>query len=373
MGMMPAGGMTSLTSMPFGRPMPTQVATLDPMQVGAGPLMRDETLFRDNLSARIDQAFESARMWRDQDITPRLQNCLERRQGKYDSSKLVAIRELNSVETFFNLTEAKASALEAWVNDVLADRPWDLDPSPIADLPPEVAQGIAKMVAQQLAAEADAVMQAAGALPPDQQQQVIEQLKSKTEQMAQEMAEQVKAMTQQAAKDRAEKMGNKVADQLAEGGWTDAVAETIQYLATYPYAVLKGPYLVGKRRLQWVEGGSAQVVEEPVLSWSAPNPWDVYWDPASQVVGDSYVIEISRHTPADLQIMAQAPGWLHSKLDQIVNEVIAGGRPPTQPYHDTPQRATLEFRPQTNYRPSTHMEARNFWGVVDGDDHLNWS
>src|SRR5690606_3133184 len=80
-----------------------------------------------NLAAHIRSAFEAAVNHRQTSgVTDRLLACQRQRLGNYEPERLAEIARQGGSRIFFNLTETKCSAAEAWIADVLApvgDRP----------------------------------------------------------------------------------------------------------------------------------------------------------------------------------------------------------------------------------------------------------
>ena len=58
------------------------------------------------------------------------------------------------------------------------------------------------------------------------------------------------------AEKRVERMETKMEDQMTEGGFTKALFDFTNDVATFPYAVLKGPIPRKRKTMKYIEAGS---------------------------------------------------------------------------------------------------------------------
>lgn len=345
-------------------------------EVQAGDLQR----FQDLLSGHIEECFRVAKSHKDSHITPILLDCLRRRKGEYDATTLSEIRQSGGTEIYFNLTETKCAALEAWVEEVFGqaeaaqDRSWTLKKGEISTLPPDVQQGILDAVVEDFLEEYRAVEAAAAGMPPAEAAQALEQLAQRVQQSAVEIAQAVKEQAEDEAKERAEEMTLGVADLLNEGGWDEALAGFIHQMATFPAAVIKGPVLQGKRRQYWeADGATASVVDEPIPTFSNPSIFDIYPSPSARRIGDDWLIEVVRFSIADLETEATGPGWIQSRVQAVIAEYLRSSAPPATADTGNSARADLEVRPLQPLGYTTIVEALEWWGPVPGKFLLDWA
>ena len=370
-----------------------------PEPLAAAEPTGEQQRFQDELSRHIQECFAVAKAHRDQYITPILYECMRRRKGEYDPSTLARIQEAGGTQTYFNLTETKCDALEAWVQDVFLetnDRPWTLAPSPVPTLPPQVLQGIQTAIVDQFLGPYRAMQaefeqrttlmeQQAALLPLEEadnlRAQMEQQLQDAQREIAQQvqqaavaMQEQVARAVEDEAKKRCEEMETRIADLLAEGGWKSAMRGMIHQLATFPLAVLKGPVLQGRRRQYWDDGGTASVIDEPIPTFSCPSVFDIYPSPSALTIGDDWLIEVQHFNLSDLETEATAAGWILPRVRQVIAEAIRANEPPAAPT-DTQDstRATLERRPLTPTGYTTKCDALEWWGCVPGQMLLDWA
>ncbi|MFA5027386.1 MAG: hypothetical protein WC713_05875, partial [Candidatus Methylomirabilota bacterium] len=310
------------------------------------------------LAAYIRRCFEQADQYRCTGITERLLACQRARKGEYSAAELAQISSLSgSNPPYVNITDTKCSSLESWIKDVIQnvrERPWALEPTPQPDLPETTREEIRQEVLQRLSAlqeqgvvvAMDDVREAGEALYDEEQRALDDE--------AQEQCR------------RAEDI---IADQLAEGGWDDAVDRFIQHLTTYPIAVLKGPVVRKEKRLKW-QNGQAVVTDDIVVSWEAVDPHDFYPAPNVKRLCDSWVCEAVRISAADLSALRDAEGYRADEIDAVLTE--GATTPPER--SSEPERASLEDRQTTTNSgdaPDMHTGIE-FWGKVQGKLLAEW-
>ena len=265
----------------------------------------------DSLAAHVRSQWEVAKMNR-QELNHRLIECQRRRKGEYEPSKLEAIRQQGGSEIYMQITAAKCRAAKAWLADLFqpaGDRPWRIDPTPIADLP--------MTVKEQLVMEAMAGAQQMG-VPPEMVMELI--VKHKDRLMDQ---------LQQEAEERAEKMSDKIEDLMIESGWREAFDEFLDDLVTYPFAVIKGIEFRRSKRLQWAdaEGQFQPVMGEQVIPMvRRVSPFRCYPSPAAGAkIGDHWMIEHHSFTRQDLVNMRGASGYNDEAIAHVLNHYGLGG------------------------------------------------
>jgi hypothetical protein len=312
-----------------------------------------------NLAAHIRRCYEAARDHRQKTgVTDRLLTCQRQRAGEYDATLKAEIEARGGSKLFFNLTDTKCQAAAAWIMDVLSptkDRPWALEPTPVPDLPEAERERIAVEVAQR------AVASALNGFPPDRAM-IAEAVQAAKE----ETLEALKAE----AEDRAEAMAEKIEDQLQEGGFTQAFAEFVSHLCTYPAAILKGPVLTVKKRSKWGASG-LEVTDEPAPSWYTVNPHDFYPGPNVRETAQGYLCERVALDVRDLAAQKGQEGWNEGAIDAVLAAPDAGG---ASFIVGDSERAALENRDPLHAggRPATALEAVEFWGAVPARDLAEW-
>lgn len=259
------------------------------------------------LAAHVDKRWQ-ANLEAKRGTHERLLRCLRQRNGEYDPDKLRKIREFGGSEIFVMLSSAKARGAAAWLRDALlgtgTDKPWQLDHTPIPDLPPDVVAPLQ----QQLTELIFNYVQTAGSLPPQDQVRKI----------AEEMRDSVRRKLDDEAKKRVDRMELKMEDQLAEGGFRDALSAFLDDIVTFPAACIKGPVLRKRKILQWANGGLVPVeVTRP--EWERVSPFNIYPAPWATSPNEGPFIE---HMPNVTREMLQDMRGLDGFSEVAVQEAL---------------------------------------------------
>lgn len=293
-------------------------------------------------------------------IRDRFMACLRQRLGVYDPSTLAKIKaQGGGSEEFFNITDTKCAAGEAWLKDVIAplrDRSWDCDATPIPDLSSEIKDAIVQEVVMQYQQQ---MMQ--GMMPtPDE-------VREMTMQIYDERLKEVK----REAEGRADRMAQKIEDQFKEGGFYSALEDFMRNLTTFPCAFLKGPVIQIRKRLKW-ENGAVVVIEEPIPTWTAPSPFDVFFGPNARSCQDSYLIELVYWDRSALSMNRDAEGWSREEIDAVLSEGI--GSDWIRSNENAQERSDLEGKanPEQSKDPDSMVAALEFWGSVKGSALVEW-
>lgn len=298
-----------------------------------------------SLSGHIRGAFEAAKTAK-QSIERRLLDCARRQKGEYDADKLRAIREEGGSELYPKLTTTKCRAAAAWIRDILMPangRPWGLDPTPVAEIPPDYLTAFA----QRLGERAQGM----------DKQQLEDLLRREVQNKARQIA------------DRHEEVIN---DQLEEGGWSEALEAFIDDFVTYPAAFLRGPLLQRVPEFAWKEGWQMIEVEAIKPQFARVSPYDLYPSPDSSDIDDgAYLIERERYTRAHLNRLRGVPGYKDDAIEQVLVEHGRGGL--REWLATDSERARLEDRSHdwmTNQGET--IEGLHYWGSAQGLILLQW-
>lgn len=305
---------------------------------------RRQRVVESSLSAHINRCFEAAKHSK-REIEHRLIDCARRHRGEYDPGKLQEIETVGGSTVYPKLTTTKTRALAAWVADILmpaAGNPWGLDPTPVSDIPPEYLMAFMQRLQQE---------------DPE-----IDQEKARKKLLAM-----VKQMADEAAK-RHEEL---IADQLAEGGWHEALEEFIEDFAVYPAAFMKGPILHRVTELGWLQGWQPVEVEAVKPMFKRVSPFDIYPAPdATCVNSGSFLIERDRFSRKELNKMIGVPGYNEDAIRAVLQEHGQGGLRSWQSIDTV--RAELEDRPNEMLFRTDMIEGLVYWGSAQGLMLLSW-
>ena len=191
------------------------------------------------VAAFIRQCWEDAKSAKEQTVEPRMLQSLRQRRGEYDPEVLAQLQEQNSSMVYMQITSNKCRAAASWLRDALGDLPWSCEPTPVADIEPELEMQVAKQQAPAV------LMQAMQMGYQPTQQELMDMMEA--------MKDESSARVQSIAGKKAERMTKKMHDQLLEGGFQEALDAFIDDLATFPAAILKGPVVRTRPSLKWVE------------------------------------------------------------------------------------------------------------------------
>jgi hypothetical protein len=324
----------------------------------AEPLMQ-------NLAGYIRQKWTYARVAKEQTVEQRMLKSVRQRRGEYDPDKLAQLREQGSSLIYMMLTSNKCRAASSWLRDVLLtdskDKPWSLKPNPIPEMPPPVLPDLMRRAEQKLAQ-----ILATGINPSDQE----------VREMLLDFKDQAMAELTELAKEDAERMERKMHSQLLDGNWTTAFAQFIDDLVTFPSALIKGPVVRSKPRMNWEgtaqSGFELKVTNELVLEWERVDPFNAYPAPDSSGVNDGYFIERHKLSRGDLVALLGVEGYSDGAIRQVLEEYGKGGLREWL-YVDT-SKAVAEGKSTTavGQNPSELIDALQFWGSVQGKLLREW-
>lgn len=248
------------------------------------------------------------------ELEDRLTSCVRSRNMEYEPAKLAEIQNQGGSEIFMGIVSAKCRTATAWLRDTLLgqgnDKPWSLTSTPIPEVPPDVAMAMQNIMRQNL-------MQyyAEGGEQPSPEE--LRQLASGMKDTA------MRAMKFEAEK-RIERMEAKLEDQMVEGGWTKALFEFTNDIATFPYAIMKGPIPRKRKTMKYVEGG-LEVVEVVRDEWERVDPFKFYWSPWGDDIQHMPVVEVHHLTRDDVESMIGVEGYDEASVRSLLIDFGGGG------------------------------------------------
>ena len=310
------------------------------------------------LAAHTRRRWEMMRDHYQDSLEDRLAKCVRARNMEYEPSKLAEIKEQGGSEIFMGIVSTKCRTATAWLRDTLlgngADKPWSLSATPIPEVPPDVAMGMQNIMQQNL-------MQyyAEGGEPPDPTE--LKQLASGMKDTA------MRAMKHEAEK-RVERMETKLEDQMVEGGFTKALFEFTNDIATFPYAIMKGPIPRKRKTMQYMDGGLG-VVEVLRDEWERVDPFKFYWSPWSDDVQSMPVIELHHLTREDVEDMIGVEGYDEAAVRSILSDFGSGAFGWLDHDDSEVEDVTgLDF----DEAHSDVIAAIQLWDTIPGDILIEW-
>ncbi|MBS4017517.1 MAG: hypothetical protein KGZ68_04695, partial [Dechloromonas sp.] len=270
------------------------------------------------LAGYVRKCWHAARDAKMQSVEKRMLSAVRRRRGEYDPEKLSQIRQFGGSEIYMMLTSNKCRAASSWLRDTYGGtgsaRPWTIEPTAIPELPPDLMEE----AMQEAAATAQQYIMTTGQVP------TVAGMREALMRLRDRMMADIHAE----ARDAADRMALKMEDQLSEGGFQRAFSEFIDDLVTFPTAIIKGPVVRRKRRLEWVQeaaGWVPKVGERLVMEWERVDPFRFYPSPFATNVDDGYMIEHIPLTRRALTEMIGVDGYNEKAIREVLELHGRGG------------------------------------------------
>lgn len=304
------------------------------------------------LAATVREQFNVMRRHRDTSgVSERMMFCLRNYNGEYSPQQLAAIRQMGGSEAFAKVTSVKARTLSALLEEIYlgTERPWRVEPTPLPTLPVDVIADVEKLITAEVM---NAQQSGQGVDPGD--------LKMRMQQMHEAA---MQAAQIQATKD-AKMATTKLDDQLVEGGFYQALRDFLINFSIYPFSVLKGPFFRVKRTVKYIDGQPA-VVEEPLQSFSAPSPFDIWFSPGVSRPQEGDIVERIRISRFDLEALRLAPTYDADAIDEFLEEHPKGHTEQTSSIDQ--ERADAEEKESPLLNDTGLYDLLEFHGWIDGE------
>lgn len=313
----------------------------------------------DNLAGYIRKEFNEFKRFRSSanGWSERLLHSLRSFNGSYDASKLAEIKRFGGSEIYARMIAMKCRGASSLLRDVYLgpDLPWAIKPPADPDIPAAIIASIQQLVQSETEGLVELGQQ------PDMQ-------------MIQDRTIGLLAAARQAAKKRAGVQAqiaeDKIQEILVNGGFYKALAEFIQDLPLFPFAVMKGPVVKIEPKVSW-QNGVATVTEDPLPTWSRVSPFDIWWTPDASDISGANVIERIRMSRADLNDLLDLPGYNVENVRAVLEQYGQGGLSEHWDETDS-ERAQQESRENPVYNTSGRISCLEFHGNVQGKMLLDY-
>lgn len=361
----------------------------------AEPLMPkfDPTQLFTGLAGYIKTCYQQASDHRrNSGVDERMLRALRAIRGEYDSHTLADIKAFGGSEVYARITASKVRGCAALLREVYTtvERPWALTPTPEpslagqsvdeavrAKIMAEVSELAAQIqqlsgMAQQAAASGDpAAEQMQQAAMQMQQGLSVEAIRERSVQLRGEISQ----LRQKVARDELHTREDAIDDVLTEGGFYSALWTFLGDIATFPFAVIKGPITEMTNRLVWGKDGKPAVQAVPTPVWKHCSPFDIFFAPWSQTPQDGYTIHRERISRAAMNALRGAPNYNTDAIDRILNN-WGGSNCGWYDYNET-ERADLERRVSDsngfNRDPlAAPLPMLSFYGPVPREHVISW-
>lgn len=319
-----------------------QQVDTDPPMPEMDPEERTQVL--DILGTRLQAHFDRVVAQR-RETEDRWLEDLRQYLGQYDPHVLAQIKEAEGSEAFVNITRPKCDTLSARISDLLLptdDENWDIEPTPMPDLPAELMQAIVG--------------------DPQTGQPVTAQ--SGEPVRGQDLYEGIKA----AAKDACDKMRRRMQDSLAEAEYNGVQRRIIDDAVIYGIGVLKGPIPTSKTQTRWKarEGGLFVVesVQQLKPDVDRVNPFDFFPDMSSpDPEGWEFVFQRHYASRKQLRKMAKRLRFIPEQVRRLL-EMPRDHQPSRTANH----LAELREMQQLQAADDNRYEILEYHGVLDKNE-----
>lgn len=323
-----------------------------------------------NLVSYLENCWEEARKAKEDHAEAQIIANMKQIDGEYDATKLSAIKEVGGSEVFMMITDAKCKNATNWTEELLFQpnqRPWDVSPTPIPELPDYVMEEIYKEAMTEVVfAVKQQSMKTGIPITPDL---ILNKVKEALPQIQESMKNIVYEKAVKLAKD----ITTEIDDKLTEGGWYSALR------ACLPNIVLHTGFITGpipKKRpsikIKPMPNGKlvAHIVEEIIPTWESVHPLNIYPSPDSTGINDGYLFQRIKLTPKSLQELIGVPSYDEDEIRAVLDEIKEGK---LNDWLSVDQSiADIADTPSPLSYDSKKVETLKFFGVVKGEDILTW-
>lgn len=266
-----------------------------------------EQQLKDSLAGYIRGCFDASKQCRQNDgVDDRMIASLRAVRGQYDADTMQAIKQFGGSEVYARITASKVRGVAALLREVYtaAERPWTLSPTPDPDLSgPTLSEAVQEVL------KAEMMEVVAQGLQP-----TAEMIGTRMAVLKETIMQARKKAAQQGLRIREEVID----DILWEGGFYTALWDFLADIATFPFAVIKGPVVRMKRIIKW-ENKKPVVKDIPTMEWSRCSPFDTFFAPWAQSPQDGYIMHRQRTTRASLQSLIGLPSYDSEAIKRVLN------------------------------------------------------
>lgn len=295
----------------------------------------------------------------------RMLEALRQRRGEYDPDILSEIKKSGGSEVYMMLTSNKCRAAKAWLTDTLLgvrdEKPWTIRPTKV----PELSPSEEKSLVQNATEEAYALEQNMGVtIGPAEMRSLLTKIKARVA-----TAKTARAKQQVAA------MEVKMEDQLSEGDFNNAFGQFLDDLVTFPAAILKGPVIRNKPRMEWIQNGADYTLEIKdvlVKEWERVDPFMLYPAPHSTSVNDGYLIERHRLSRSELETYKGVDGYSDAAINAVLDQYGRNGIRDWLSIDSEKAQVEDKQSDLSGTNSEGLIDALQFWGAIQGKQLIEW-
>lgn len=269
----------------------------------------------DPLSDEVMRRFNGAVAWQSSEqvngksLRTVLQECWEQQNGVLSCEDAKAAEAIG-VNAIVNITALKTGIANSYLSESLtsgdSQLPWLVQPTPRPDLSP--------LAKDEVLQELKARFFTGGYPDPQAMVQHVKELKMLKHRLEQEKAEK-----------SAKEMMLLIEDQCAEGGYSRAMTDFLQYFPVYPFAVFAGPYVTRAPRLVWGKN-KPRFATEVFPTFRSISPFDFCYSPDSpDTQRGTCVFTRTLWTRRELMDAAKLPSYFTDNVIEVLKD--ADGNP----------------------------------------------
>lgn len=328
------------------------------------------------LSARLAEKWEVAKRAKLKPEAQMIKN-IRAKNSEYEPEVLAAIQATigpNHRPGYMGITATKCRAAKSWIKDYLfqpapGQEPWDIQATPIPELPPSVRQSLFEKSKAWVEEQAMMYFEMTGTFPDQQTMAFVLQ------QIFPEGEERLQTMMKDAADKAAKKMRTKIADQFAEGDWEGALRECVDDLVDIGTMIMKGPVFsrspVVVRDFNVETGQYETRIEDRIIQiYRRVNPLFFYPSPDASKRSLPWSFEKIRLTRRDLSDLRGQPGYNTDYINEVLREYDKKGLVEWTNIDQT--KHDLDGKSSTSIYETELIDALEFQGTAPGRDLLGW-
>ena len=295
-------------------------------------------------------------------INEELETCKRQARSEYSATEIANYKKAGVGCTDYQpLTENKINVAHSLLFDVISQgggRAWMLEPTPEPDLPEDAIAEITNKSMEML------------------QGWINEGLQIRVEdayQLGKDMRQEMRNLLDKEAKQKAERMQLKMDDQIAEGGFWDAIESVAKDFCTYPASFLRAAERM-ERRARF-EKGKLEEKDEVIIQWERVSPFNVLPSRNTKKLDDDSLVMKVSYSRAELDSLKSTDGYDADKIDLALTNYGRSGlveRALNDSDNVEASRYDDSDKEQTGYISGGIIEGYEYWGSCPGIMLKEW-
>lgn len=326
---------------------------------------KEESISYSGLASYIINSFHENRNNKtNSGIEKEIIESLEQFNGEYSSADKAIIAQEGGSKIFMNLTATKARAAKSWIADIYQSakgHTWELDNTPIPDVPQEISSMIEEAIQREFTQTVSKDSPIGTPMSTEQAQETIRE----TNQTKRDIRDAIITELSKEASFQMKKMERKVRDQLAESKWDKSLLDFIDDFVVYPTAILKAPVITKQKSLKWKNGKPTPIDEYFFLN-KRVDPLDIYPSAGATEISDGNLIEHLRFTDkSEVNNFKGLPNYKDEAIDRVLESITTGN----EWFHSGIEQDKEEQERRNN---PDYIHGLHFFGTVLSDDLKTW-